>query len=683
MRHPWLIVCLSSLPLPAQSWIRHGGPVCDIGFPMVVGDPARHRLTTVDHVGDTWEWNGSAWRLMARGAPGGFLVHDLQRRHTLLLGALPFVQLRWRGHAWEAMSPGTAPVEGGPAVFDAARGVVVMIERAARTVMEWDGANWRQAGGAGGVPQLIDAHLVYDGARGEVLLLGRGTSFQTWAWNGTSWTLRASGGPTSSVYACADDPARGRVVLHGGLGAPGDTWEWDGTRWTAVQSNGPLQRRAGALVFDSDRGQVLAFGGIPGLERGRSDAWAWTGATWQLVAAASEPVGRRFAAMAHAAQRGRLVLFGGQVDNVPLADVWEWDGARWFDVTPPGPGPGPRVAAAMAYDSLQDRVLLFGGIQGTTFAGDLWAWDGVQWTLLANSGPPPRAYHAMAFDGLRNRLVLHSGNDVNGRLNDTWEWDGAQWHQVPVPGPPVLVGNYGTMTFDPLRSTVLLLRVDTNQTWSWDGNAWTWLGSGLALPVYCMAFDPHAAAPVAFALGLSGQLDRWQWNGTAWSPVAGGGPFLGRLDQSVLAATDFALGRLLVYTGTLLWDRTAHPAAATDFGAACGAAGISPFLSSSGLPVLGDPDHGVELLGPANQPAAVGLGLQQVAVSIAGCTWHVDQPVVLLLRTDASGNGRVPLPLPRLPALRGLQLWSQGVVLAPGAASGLVTTQALLLQLGD
>src|SRR5436309_145576 len=90
-----------------------------------------------------------------------------------------------------------------------------------------------------------DRHaMAYDSARGRVVLFGGSGLGDTWEWDGTSWTQRASSGPPPRYkHAMAYDSARGRVVLFGGDGAAGpylaDTWEWDGTAWTQRSPSGP------------------------------------------------------------------------------------------------------------------------------------------------------------------------------------------------------------------------------------------------------------------------------------------------------------------------------------------------------------------------------------------------------------------------------------------------------------
>src|SRR5688572_1619266 len=64
--------------------------------------------------------------------------------------------------------------------------------------------------------------------------------FDTWSWDGVTWTLLAPPQSPSSGrehFAIASDSVRQRIVLYGGFVSAtqtrlSDTWEWDGETWT-------------------------------------------------------------------------------------------------------------------------------------------------------------------------------------------------------------------------------------------------------------------------------------------------------------------------------------------------------------------------------------------------------------------------------------------------------------------
>ncbi len=681
---PAVVLALTMLPcLTAQDWSRWGPPIADQLFPPVVTDTTRQRLTTIDALGDTWEWDGGGWRRNGSGGPPGHAVHDPVRGHTLALAGMPLAQFHWDGHRWQNATPATVPAGGGPLAFDRGRGVAVLLQTDTRTVQEWDGTTWRQVGATGAVPGLPQ-HAVYDGARGEVLLLTRPAQFQAldlWAWNGLAWRFLGSGGPASDLYAVAEDRLRGRIVAHGGIWSRGDTWEWDGAQWTLAQTNGPLQRYAHALAFDPVRQRVLAFGGIPDQQRGWTDAWEWDGSTWQPVAQPASPPGRSNGALAHDPQRDRLVLFGGHGDAGKLDEVWEHDGQRWQRI-PTNGGPAARDGAAMVHDAANGRILLFGGSDaGNSDLGDFWEWNGNAWRQLPG-GPPPRRMHGMVFDVLRSRVVVHGGGLGTSTLNDTWEWDGAAWTQVTATGPASL--RPVRMAYDLFTGHTVLHQGSNGRTWTWDGTTWTAHTVNLLRNADALGMDLSVSAVVALVRSQqqAGFLETWRWNGSTWDLMTGvTPPFWSRHDSSLVCATDLRRARLWAFTGTWLWQRSNLLAAAGDGAPGCGSP--PPSVTAFGPPRLGDAGFRLDLRAGPGQPALLGLSLGTGAVPVApGCQWHLGPTVALVVVTDAAGFVSAPLPIPDGPAWLGITLHVQGAALQPHAPHGFGLGQHLRLLLG-
>ena len=71
------------------------------------------------------------------------------------------------------------------------------------------------------------------------------------------------------------------------------------------------------------------------------------------------PSARSLHAMAYGSDRGRTVLFGGQITGAFLNDTWEWDGTEWTQVA--DTDPSPRDACGAIYDPSRRRMILLGG----------------------------------------------------------------------------------------------------------------------------------------------------------------------------------------------------------------------------------------------------------------------------------------------------------------------------------
>lgn len=288
----------------------------------------------------------------------------------------------------------------------------------------------------------------------------------SWIIAGTplAWVQRASTGPSPRVeYGFAYDSARGVVVLFGGANnlsftsVFADTWEWDGSSWSLRATTGPSARCDNAMAFDSDRSVTVSFGGYSGAFFG--DTWEWNGATWVLRTSIG-PQPRADSFMVYDAARKVMVLFGGlRANNTIAGDTWEYDGVTATWTLRSNAGPPPRWIARMSYDAARSVTVLFGGAGASGALGDTWEWDGTAWMLRADNGPSARYGNAMAFDHHRGvSLIFGGGTTFGGGDNQTWEYDGAAaipvWtqHLLPSPSPRTFV----KMAFDSARCRMVL-----------------------------------------------------------------------------------------------------------------------------------------------------------------------------------------------------------------------------------
>lgn len=306
----------------------------------------------------------------------------------------------------------------------------------------------------------------------------------------------------------AQDSQRGRTVLFGGLGlddywgnyAFGDTWEWDGLAWTQVAITGPMPaaRYFAAMVYDSQHGRTVLFGG-GNMTSEFGDTWAWNGSAWTQLD--NTGPARHWQAMAYDNQRGRIVMFGGADGGTWFGDTWEWDGVSWTQVATTGPG--IRIQPAMVYDTQRGKTVLFGGLgnSGNTWFGDTWEWDGSTWTQIATTGPSSRFRSAMVYDSQRNKAVLFGGLHNYVPQDDTWELAGSTWTQVASPGPSGRGGH--AMVYDLPSHRIMLFggyiqdssgQIYYRDTWergAFDSTAATFL-SGCGSPA--LALSPVANA---------------------------------------------------------------------------------------------------------------------------------------------------------------------------------------------
>ena len=245
-------------------------------------------------------------------------------------------------------------------------------------------------------------------------------------------------------------------------------------------------------------------------------------------------------AVAYDGLRGRLVLFGGEVQSQVTADTWEWDGLNWQRIIPAGLTPPARRDAMMVYDAGRERILLFGGRAGTNGMNDTWAWDGATWQqVIGAPQPSPRVAAALAYDPGRDEVVLFGGTTAtNQPIPDRlWILDRQGWRQVALPAPPAsppLALHHAAMAYVNTGSAeglVLFGGHATPGTSSPTAETWLWNGATLtrrtpaAAPEprgrHGMAHDPTTGAAMLFG-GEQNNLDSffsdvWRYNGTTWT----------------------------------------------------------------------------------------------------------------------------------------------------------------------
>lgn len=292
--------------------------------------------------------------------------------------------------------------------------------------------DWRLRATTGPSPRG-EYGLAYDSRRGMTVLVGGAQDLnfhnvfrETWEWDGQSWTLASTGGPTQRCdNAVSYDSTREAVVSFGGYDGTflRDTWTWNGAAWQQKSSTGPAARADASMAFDPGDGGAILFGGLAGSVVVQ-DTWRWNGTGWTMLAPPTVPTPRWIHRMAYDAAREEIVLFGGASAVAVLADMWAWTGSDWSQKTP-ATLPAARYGNAIADDTHRQMVVLFGGQTGFNFGdgvlGDTWQWNGTDWAALPVSGPSPRSFMKMVYDQRRRKMVLFGGYDGTQFVSDTWE----------------------------------------------------------------------------------------------------------------------------------------------------------------------------------------------------------------------------------------------------------------------
>jgi hypothetical protein len=259
--------------------------------------------------------------------------------------------------------------------------------------------------------------------------------------------------PRSRVdSAAAYDRGAKRLVIFGGttgFEALDDVWLWDPATGQMARSPRPTgapwpdARSGHALVYDPARGRVLLFGGLVG--EARDDLWAFDTANqrWQDLTASLKPTGGLWppARAGHAFlvddDRQLLLLTGGSAGDARVTDVWELDagGSTWrriADTTSaanvPAPRPGDPIVFARGLGLFMVAPRAFAGTQ------QLWWWnpDARAWTGETLHLPRTQApAYSMALAGLDRGLLFLFAGAPERLSEDQIFWE--TWRASPLP----------------------------------------------------------------------------------------------------------------------------------------------------------------------------------------------------------------------------------------------------------
>ncbi|HEU4420563.1 MAG TPA: hypothetical protein VFT55_16615, partial [Planctomycetota bacterium] len=216
----------------------------------------RMQAYTSGNLADTWEWNGSAWNAVPTpSAPPPHarsrLVHDMARQRMVMIGladggSFPNETWEYDGTTWTQCPspPGFVGTEGAVA-YDPVRAETLVFGGYGTNdklggVAAWNGTTWSQHPGFTDLPAQSYGTEVTPALNGTDVCMfspwvASGASNRLMTFDGSSWSLTASGGPPPRgdplVWTLA-----GAIYVHAGanLTAQNDLWAWNGATWTQL-----------------------------------------------------------------------------------------------------------------------------------------------------------------------------------------------------------------------------------------------------------------------------------------------------------------------------------------------------------------------------------------------------------------------------------------------------------------
>lgn len=294
-------LCCSGANAGAPTWTLKSstGPRTRDGTAMVY-DAARGKVilfggqyfdTKHEYLADTWAWDGTGWTQVASAGPSARsdhgMAYDSARQRVVLFGGTYYDTQNnylgdtweWNGTAWTQIKvTGPPPRAQHSMAYNNARGTVFAYSGdnaysvQLTDTWEWNGTMWTPdaASGPGG---LLNGAMAYDSARGRLVLFGGDHYTTSWARTSDTWEWEAPGQwmqhhPATHpdprhTHAMAYDPDRGTTVMFGGYttnSALTDTWEWNGTDWSEMIANGPSYVYNPVMAYDASRHAMVLWG---------------------------------------------------------------------------------------------------------------------------------------------------------------------------------------------------------------------------------------------------------------------------------------------------------------------------------------------------------------------------------------------------------------------------------------
>jgi hypothetical protein len=290
-------------------------------------------------------------------------------------------------------------------------------------------------------PKMLGQKMIYDPVGQKIILFGGSYYSTSYTFYGDTWSLdtaknewtklTTNGSPSARFnHAMVYDSDRREIVLFGGFSASdriGDTWIYNiaDNKWTNVSpQTGPSRRSDPGAAYDAKANKVVIFGGYGLGDKIQGDTWVFhvEQKTWTQMKPTNKPMGRYGGIMVYDSYTEKCLLFGGHLEDENGKDygyeneVWAYDyaGDNWEKVSTQNKPP-VRYWHDLVYDTDGQRIILFGGSQGGgNDLGDTWIYScrDKAWTKVASTeNPAARAQPSLAYDKSTKKTVMFGGAD--------------------------------------------------------------------------------------------------------------------------------------------------------------------------------------------------------------------------------------------------------------------------------
>jgi len=229
-----------------------------------------------------------------------------------------------------------------------------------------------------------------------------------------------------------------------------------------LSDNSPTPRSCSATAYDSNRDQVLIYGGYsrdPTDNQGKCENETWIfdvgSSTWSQIKCEITPPPLKGCGLVFSETKDRFLLFGGGYGDDDKGhdgqsnETWYFypENQTWVRQHPEE-SPSPRSTMGTAISEENSTVYVYGGYAGDPhdydiYLDDTWCYylENDTWEELSPSSTPDRKLGGgMVFDNEMNKLIWFGGKQrSNGmNINQVWEYNITSngWYEVTDQNPP-------------------------------------------------------------------------------------------------------------------------------------------------------------------------------------------------------------------------------------------------------
>lgn len=450
-------------------------------------------------------------------------------------------------------------------------------------VWSWNGTAWTKIGGDGVGGswntnyELVNALHSFGGSLYAGLGSGANDA-EVWRYSGGAWTQVGGDGLNSSwsssnhtnVYTFANDGTNLFAATGNGSGAA-EVWSWNGATWVQIGGDGINGSFSTSIVSTLLYVNSKLYAGAWSSTAYGSAYWEYSGGAWTLMGGGyvNDSWGGYDTSRVSASTAHNGKAYFGLGNRTNTAQVYEYDGTTTRRI---GGNGKDGSWASWTYEEVSSLISykgdLYAGLGNGPGEGEVWKWDGSTWIQVGGDGVGSSwnsgeniVYSMAVFNG-----SLYVGLGYDAYEGDIWQYNNGTWTQVAGTAgstiSPTINGSWSVtgrgiesmVAYDGKLCAGFGGQGGTAQVWCWNGSGnWTQIANNNGLNgswSNLMAVGTLAVWNGKLYAGVGTvnghRVSVWEWNGSTWTQIAGGG-----LNGTWMDGEYSYARSLVVYNGSL------------------------------------------------------------------------------------------------------------------------------------